>query len=252
MRKLSATVFFFALAAFADAEWVEKNLHDENSVNGSVLHRQIELAESETGARAILDLAIFSAKSCRLRLIDNAGGTNDLAFAASRSNCLAAVNGGYFDPNFAPLGLRIIDGTTTTRLTRARLLSGVLASNKKVQIFRVAEFSAHQKIDAAVECGPFLVDLGRPVRGLNATRGARRTFAAMASGDRAVLGFCSNATLAELGRILTTPLGDLKIQRALNLDGGSSSGFWFKRENGQTFSISEQKEVRDFVGIVPR
>jgi hypothetical protein len=44
----------------------------------------------------------------------------------------------------------------------------------------------------------------------------------------------------------------LRIERVLNLDGGSSSGFWFARENGSAFSIPEHKPVRDFVGIVPR
>jgi hypothetical protein len=47
-------------------------------------------------------------------------------------------------------------------------------------------------------------------------------------------------------------ISDFKIQRALNLDGGSSSAFWFKRANGSAFSISEQKSVRDFVTIVPK
>jgi hypothetical protein len=37
----------------------------------------------------------------------------------------------------------------------------------------------------------------------------------------------------------------------MNLDGGSSSGFWFSGEKG-IVSISEQKDVRDFLAIVPR
>ena len=44
---------------------------------------------------------------------------------------------------------------------------------------------------------------------------------------------------------------DLKVQRALNLDGGSSSAFWFAGERG-AFSIPEQKSVRDFVAVVPK
>jgi hypothetical protein len=45
---------------------------------------------------------------------------------------------------------------------------------------------------------------------------------------------------------------DFRINRALNLDGGSSSAFWFKRSNGSVFSISEMKNVRDFIGLVPK
>ena len=130
-------------------------------------------------------------------------------------------------------------------------MSGVLASNGSVQILRLAEFSRSKKWSAAVECGPFLVDLARPVRGLEATRSARRTIAAVGSGDRAALGYCPGATLADLGKILATPLGDFKIQRALNLDGGSSSAFYFKGERG-LFLYPEEKTVRDFVGIVSK
>jgi hypothetical protein len=67
------------------------------------------------------------------------------------------------------------------------------------------------------------------------------------------LGFCSDVTLADLSNILAAALTtDFKIQRGLNLDGGSSSAFWFKRANGSKFSISEEKTVRDFVALAPR
>ena len=218
-------------------------------------HRYIVVEDSAAGDRASLELAIFSTKSCRLRIIDQPNEPRlDLEEAMSRGNFLAAVNGGYFDPDDKPIGLLMVDGTIIAPLQKARLLSGVLsASAKKVQISRVAEFSLTQKPDAAVESGPMLVDLGKPVRGLESRRPARRTFAATGAGDKLVLGFCSDVTLADLSNILATVLApDFKIQRALNLDGGSSSAFWFKRANGTAFSIAEEKPVRDFVAIVPR
>jgi hypothetical protein len=249
--QVSAAFLFLALAATASAEWIERNSRDENSFDGRVVHRHIDLGESETDNHAIVDLALFSTKSCRLRVIDNADGVN-LSDAMRRTNCIAGINGGYFDPNFAPLGLRITDGKVTSRLTRGRLMSGVLASDNAIHIFRVTEFSLRRKPNAAIECGPFLVDLAKPVRGLEAMRAARRTFAATGSGDRAALGFCSDATLADLARILAVPLGDFKIQRALNLDGGSSSAFWFRRDGGNAFTIPEEKTVRDFVGVIAK
>lgn len=251
MRRLSAAFLSLALATAGPAQWIEKNSRDENSLNGRVVHRHIDLAESETGNRAIIDLALFSAKSGKLRVIDNAeGGT--LSDAMQRTSCIVGINGGYFDPSFAPLGLRIIDGKLTSRLTRGRLMSGVLASNNAIHIFRLAEFSLRRKPNVAIECGPFLIDLGKTVHGLEATRAARRTFAATGSGDRAAFGFCSDATLADLASILATPLGDFKIQRALNFDGGSSSAFWFRKDDGTALSIPEEKTVRDFVGISAR
>jgi hypothetical protein len=89
---------------------------------------------------------------------------------------------------------------------------------------------------------------------LNDANVARRTFAATTTSSRALVGVCSEVSLAELSKILATTsfADDLRIERALNLDGGSSTGFWFARENGSAFSIPEHKPVRDFVGIVPR
>ncbi len=153
------------------------------------------------------------------------------------------------------IGLLIVDGRTIAPLQRARLVTGVLAASARgVQIMRTREFSRKQKLNAAVQCGPFLVDLDRPVRGLEGVREARRTFAAIAKSDRAALGFCTAVSLADLAKILATvQIADgFKISRALNLDGGSSSAFWVRRETGKAFSIPEQKTVRDFVAVVPR
>ena len=120
-------------------------------------------------------------------------------------NFLAAVNGGYFDPEYNPIGLLIVDGKIIAPLQKARLLSGVLgATGKKIQISRVAEFSLNQKLEAAVESGPMIVDQGKSVRGLESSKSARRTFAAIASGDKAALGFCSDVTLADLSNILAS------------------------------------------------
>ncbi|HZR78402.1 MAG TPA: phosphodiester glycosidase family protein, partial [Chthoniobacterales bacterium] len=164
------------------------------------------------------------------------------------------VNGGYFDPEYNAIGLLVADGVLIAPLQKARLLSGVLsATAKKVQINRIAEFSMAQKPEAAVECGPMLVDAGKSVRGLESSKLARRTFAAVGPGEKAALGFCSDVTLADLSSILAiVTVPEFKIQRALNLDGGSSSAFWFKRSNGTAFSVSEQKPVRDFVAITAK
>ena len=173
----------------------------------------------------------------------------------ARQKCLAGVNGGYFDADFAPIGLLISDGEIVARLQRARLITGVFSTSPRgVLILRVREFSRQEKVNAAVQCGPFLVDHYERVRGLDDSNSARRTFVATAANDRALVGICSEISLADLATILsTTPLVDrLKIQRALNLDGGSSSAFWLARENGSVFSILEQKPVRDFVAIVPK
>lgn len=217
-----------------------------------VEHRRLQVTESETDERATLDLALFSTKSATLSVIDNPSGEDNLAAAMRREKCLAGVNGGYFDPEDKPVGLLISGGKVIAPLRKARLLSGVmLVSNGRLQLLRVAEYSPKRKATEALQCGPFLVDRGQPVPGLNGTRPARRTFILTGGSDRAAIGFCSSVTLAQLGKILATPAvaPGLKVERALNLDGGSSSAFWFAGESGP-FSISEQKTVRNFVAVV--
>jgi uncharacterized protein YigE (DUF2233 family) len=255
VAKLKAALLLLAVAATAHADWTIAAATTEGS-RDAVQHRHVVLKDAETNESATVDLALFPTKSCTVRVIDQPRPPrNGLAHVMAQENCLAGVNGGYFDPDYAPIGLLIVDGKLIVPLQRARLLTGVLTASARdeVQIVRVREFSRRQKLSAAIQCGPFLVDLGRSVRGLEETRAARRTFAAVAKSDRAVLGVCSETTLADLAKILaTTRLADgFEISRALNLDGGSSSAFWFARDR-EAFSISEQKIVRDFIGIVPR
>ena len=242
------------LAGSAQAEWTVTSSQVERGAAAGVEHRRIVMSEGDTAESATLDLALFSTKSATVRVLDNPTGNDNLAAAMRRERCLAGVNGGYFDPEDKPVGLVISDGKLIAPLRKARLLSGVMiVSSGRLQLLRVAEYSPKRKATAALQCGPFLVDRGQPVPGLNDTRPARRTFIITGGADRAALGFCSGVTLAELGKILATPevVPDLKVLRALNLDGGSSSAFWFAGERGP-FSISEQKTVRNFVAVVPK
>ena len=241
---------FFGLLAVSRAAWsVSSSETDKGSVPG-VEHRRIVLSESASSEEATVDLALFSVKSATVRVIDNPRGEDDLATVARRVRGVAGVNGSYFDPQNKPVGLLISDGKLIAPFRKARLLSGVLVVNKtRIELMRTGEYSSRKNVAAAVQCGPFLVEGGRATAGLNNTRPARRTFVLTMAPERAAIGFCSTVTLAQLGDILAIP--ELKTQRALNLDGGSSSAFWFAGERG-LFSISEQKTVRDFVIVTPK
>jgi exopolysaccharide biosynthesis protein len=253
VAKRNAALLLLAVAATAHADWTIRSTDSKPGRDG-IGHRHVVLENASANENAAVDLAIFSAKSCTLRVIDNPTGET-LSDTMPREKCAAGVNGGYFRSDFTPIGLLISSGRMIAPLQRARLITGVLsASARGVQILRVREFSSREQTSAAVQCGPFLVDHYGLVRGLDDSTAARRTFVATGMNDRALLGVCSEISLAKLAAILaTTRLGDdFKIQRALNLDGGSSSAFWFAGENDSAFSIREQKPVRDFVGIVPK
>jgi uncharacterized protein YigE (DUF2233 family) len=243
------------LCCAARAEWRVVSAEPQAKGAGGVVHLKAEVENAATNDRATLHFALFDTKTATLRVIDDEGDAHaPLAATMTRENCVAGVNGGYFDPQNAPVGLLVEDGHVVVPKQKARLLSGVVSVvNGRVQIQRAAEFSPKVKATAARQCGPFLVERAKAVPGLNDTRGARRTFVVSNGGEQVAIGYSSSVTLAQLASILATPrvAADLKIQRALNLDGGSSSGFWFKGENGP-FSIREYKTVRDYLAVVAK
>jgi len=252
LSRTAALVFLLAISARAD--WNVTSVEGEKATAAGVERRGVTLEDSTAGERATIELASFSIRTATLRVIDVPAASTSLAETMRRENCIAGVNGGYFDPDYAPVGLLISDGRVVAPLRKARLLSGVVGViNGRVQIQRPSEFSLKARPTAARQCGPFLIDRGKPISGLNETRTARRTFVVTGGGDRAAIGYCSPVTLAQLGALLATGgiAGEWKIQRALNLDGGSSSAFWVAGENG-IFSIHEQKRVRDFLAVVAK
>ncbi len=250
------TVLCGLVAVTARADWVVVRTTRVNSPNELIEHRETEVENAETGEHAKVDLAVFKTKIATWCVVDQAESPRrDLAEAMTATQALAGVNGGYFDPEDAPVGLLVNAGKKVTPQSSARLLSGVLfATPKRVEIVRAKRFRMSEEIREAVQCGPLLLEAGKPVAGLNETRVARRTFAAVnANGTSAALGYCSAVSLAQLGKILGLEkmAGATNFTRALNLDGGSSSAFWVAQAEG-AFSISEQKTVRDFIAIVPR
>jgi Phosphodiester glycosidase len=260
-RYSSAARFFYqslffltvALAVSAEAEW--KILSSESEPGrGGIEHRHIVIEDAAAGEHVTVDLAVFPGRSTALRVLDNPEGQS-LAAVMKQQSWACGVNGGYFDTEFKPIGLRVADSTAFSPLKRARLISGILLqSDRGIDVVRVGEFSRTKKITAAIQAGPFLVEANKRIRGLNDSQSARRTFAGVATNDRAFLGLCSNVSLGRLADILATApmVAESKIRRAMNLDGGSSSAFWFAREDGSAFSIAGRKSVRDFVGVVPR
>jgi uncharacterized protein YigE (DUF2233 family) len=212
------------------------------------VEKQISIANGGHQLRIVL----VKPRECTLRVVDNPQGELSLGAAMEEHGCLAGVNGGYFHPGFTPLGLVIANGRKIHPLENAKLLSGLVVVNRgRVALLRKGEFKPGPTITEALQCGPFLIDHGRPVSGLNATKAADRTVVLSDGKGGCALLMAESVSLAEMARILATPglVPELKIVRALNLDGGSSSGMWV----GQPPVYSrELKRVRNFLGVVAR
>ncbi|MFE8032240.1 phosphodiester glycosidase family protein [Thiohalocapsa marina] len=206
-------------------------------------------------------LAFFTSRAFRLEVIDLGAGaeaaypTLEAAFRAE--GCVAGVNGGFFHPDWQPAGLVISKGQRINRFESAKLLSGVIYNDERgIHLVRRGRFQDHQGINALLQTGPYLVEDGRPVRGLSTSDPRRRTFIATDWRGHWVIGATmSTLTLAELGANLAAPDAPTpwRIDRAINLDGGSSTGFFFDRGAGRApVTLQPWKRVRNLLGICPR
>ena len=140
-----AALLFLAITATARAEW--KIVSAESGPGrGGIEHRHVVVEDAAAGQRVAIDVAVFPAKSTALRIIDNLHGQS-LGAVMKREKCACGVNGGYFDPEFKPIGLRVADDTTFSALRRARLITGILLqSDRGIDVVRAGEFSRAKKL----------------------------------------------------------------------------------------------------------
>lgn len=208
---------------------------------------------------SVPEVYIFRAADTALKIQDEGNGSpryGSLDRAMQAEQCLAGVNGGYFaaDAESTPLGLLRTGGRTVTPLANgAFTVAGVLYdTGTTIRLERSTRLSTPvQQMREAVQGGPFLVENGRVVSGLNDTASARRTFVATDGKGRWCIGITPSLTLRALAEMLLTesfPDG-FRVQTALNLDGGTSSAFW-RRE--PAFYHPSYKNVRNYVGLIPR
>ncbi len=257
-RFLLPAVFALASALASPgsaADWERSTAESLPASPGIQLQRQTW--RGPDGADATLHVVAFDARKHTLRVFDQGtDGSASLAQTLALAGALAGVNGGYFHPDRRPLGLLVARGQTLHAEERARLLSGLVLvfANGVARLQRPAEPRPQLALREALQAGPFLVDAGLPVPGLEASRAARRTVVVNDGKNGWALISTSRLTLAETAALLasTGVLNSGAIRRALNLDGGSSTAMWVRREGGEAFSIPEFGTVRNFLGIVPR
>jgi uncharacterized protein YigE (DUF2233 family) len=242
-----AVLFLFPSGVFA--EWVLTASQPQPAPNG-LDFTQRDVADG--GQRATLWVVSFHPKKHTFVVMDNPDGAFDLGSAAEKRGVLAGVNGGYFHPDRTPLGLVIRKGQQVHALERAKLLSGIISvSPAGVAIQRSAAFKPSPAVRDALQAGPFLVEGGKSIAGLNATRAAARTVVFQDAKGRVGFLIAKSPSLAGMAEILATPaiFPEGRILRALNLDGGSSTALWVG--NSPPFYHREWKGVRNYLGIVP-
>lgn len=173
--------------------------------------------------------------------------------AMRQAGAVAGINGGFFSPEGAPLGRMVADGVVTGRLARGSLTSGVIfRGDRGLFLWRVSEYEAKGSPPALqmLQAGPFLLDARAKVAGLEATKSRPRSFVAHDGKHAWVIATAGSCTLAALSDALARAgtLDGVVLARALNLDGGSSTGLWIQ---GKTVRRPWAK-VRNYLAVVPK
>ena len=252
--KSKRAAFVAALLAFcgttrADWEILSTQILGTPADGVEVLETQLKRQNPDGHARLVA--IVFNTRSHTIRVVDSPKpGETRLANLLESRQAIAGVNGGYFEPDFTPVGLVISEGKTRQKFKKAKILSGIVATSPKgtLSIFRSARFDPNPgAYREAIQCGPMLVENSTPVPGLNTEKIARRTAVATGPANQAALIYLTSVTLADAAEILSLPkiFGSWKPTLALNLDGGSSSSLWARN----TISLPEIKRVRNFIEV---
>ena len=159
-------------------------------------------------------LALITAKTLALK---NASADQ----FAEHSKALLSINGGFFDHEFNPLGLRINNKKLENPLKRISWWGIFYVKNNKPHISNVRHFDQDAEIDFAVQSGPRLIIKGK-IPSLKPGLADRSALGITADGKVIILVSTSSAmSTKDLAKMMKS--APLSCTDAINLDGGNSS-----------------------------
>lgn len=238
------------------ASWSVKKASPPEALHPGARYHQVTV----TNPSQSIDLAvvIFDSRLLRLAVIDqpnpNAGG-RAIADLLRQHRAIAGVNGGFFSPDFKPLGLTIANSRLLSNFTSSRLISGTaMQIGAQPYLIWNAEYQGHSSITDAIQAGPRLIESSRPITRLDTSKSRARTFIATDGSFLWAIGTSDACTLDALAHALNTPdaLPSLTPMRALNLDGGNSTALWLHHASGKETSRPGWSTVRNYLAIIPK
>ncbi len=171
---------------------------------------------------------------------------------AEQTQALVAVNGGFFTPNYQPLGLRIQNGQLRSPFKPISWW-GVFYLKNHPEIVSSKAFKDLQNITFAIQAGPRLVVQGE-IPHLKSGADDRSAIC-LTQQQQVILVVSQGAslTLSNFANILQKPeqFGGLNCYNALNLDGGHSSQL-FAKIGPNELSVPNLSPVADAVIVKSR
>lgn len=192
-------------------------------------YRELRVPAGEPGVTATLHAIRADPAHYRVRLISNGERTATAKEMATAGKALAAINGGFFDERFRPLGLRVSGGKVLHPLRRADW--GVFLTRGGQPAIVHTRAYRPEGVEEALQCGPRLVVDGRATK--LRRQSARRAGVGIDRAGRVLLVVSGGADMdaAAFARALQAPeaKGGLGCLNAMNLDGGPSAQLYAAR-----------------------
>ncbi len=168
---------------------------------------------------------------------------------ARRAQALAAINGGFFLPDYRPLGFLIVDGREANPLRKADW--GIfLMQNNRPRIIHTKEFQNEWKVTQALQVGPRLVVDGKEK--IMKKQAARRSALGVTLNHQVILLNTEDteAYFQDLARIFRLPAseGGLECRDALALDGGGSAQMYAEYKS-LNIDIPGQWAIPNGIGV---
>lgn len=140
---------------------------------------------------------------------------------AHHTNALITINGGFFDQNYQPLGLRIGNQQQHNPLKRISWWGIFYISNKHPYLSGLNQYISHSNTEFAVQSGPRLL-INSKIPSLKPGY-AERSALGITADNHVIILVTKNSplTTTALAQLLKT--SPLNCVDALNLDGGSST-----------------------------
>lgn len=169
------------------------------------------------------------------------------------NHAVIGVNGGFFTPDFKPIGLRINDGKMQNPLHTTKWWGVFYIENSAAHIVALNNFKMNKDIHFAVQAGPRLIinNIIPPLK----PKFDNRTALGITKDNKVILVATEDLpiTTTELARIMKAPAVEngLECIDALNLDGGSSTQLYAKLPNFE-LNIPNFATVADVVLVIPK
>lgn len=198
------------------------------------IHPGIEVRSVDVLADSLIDrvsIARLDPQAVTLRVEYSPGVAYPVSVWAQRLGALLVINGGYFTEEARVTGLTVVDGQPfgTSYGDFAGMVAVTADGVSSVRWLRTWPFDPAEPLQSAIQSFPVLVKpggmMGFPADGDDGSA-SRRTVVAQDDQGRILLLAAPRGYLSLHALAVWLAESDLDLDIALNLDGGTSTGFW--------------------------